>query len=103
MSILKGVLEEEYQRLQYTKRQYSDLLSSLPKGSLSQKKRGNKVYIYRAFRIKDKVKFVYIGKADSEAAVEAYRQFKKRQQIQKQLKEVNNQIIALQRSLRVIK
>ncbi|MBC8452539.1 MAG: hypothetical protein H8D65_01625 [Spirochaetes bacterium] len=103
MGILQGVLEDELQRLENTKTYYKALVSELPKGSLSIKKRANSWYVYRAFRDGSKVQFVYIGKKDSLLAQKVETQLLKRKQIEGQLKVVIKQISAVKRSLRAFK
>ena len=65
MSIVKHILEEEYNRLLDLVKNYKDKLESLPKGSISKKERNNNIYLYRAFRKSGKVCFVYLGKEGS--------------------------------------
>lgn len=100
MSIIQHVLSEELERLEKLAQKYKRALSSLPKGSLSKKTRNGQVYIYRAYREKDKVKFEYIGKESSSASQEAQKALSKRQDYLSKLKKVNKDLIELRRALR---
>ena len=99
MSIFKDVLQEEYQRLQALKDKYNEELEKLPKGSISAKNRNNQYYYYLAYRVKDKVKFKYIGKKDSEALSKIEEQLSKRKEIESKLEQVNNAIKDLSKSV----
>lgn len=103
MTILQGVLEDELQRLLNAEIHYKEIVSALPKGSLSIKKRANNWYVYRVFRDGSKVRFVYVGKKDSLLVHDVEKQIKKRKQIEAQLKEVVEQITAVKRSVRAFK
>ncbi len=70
MSYVKGILQEELDRLKSLYKKYDEIVSSLPRGSLSVKKRNHKEYLYLAYREKSKVKFKYIGPKRSDKAKE---------------------------------
>jgi len=50
MAIIKGILLEEYKRLNNTKQAYLNKINALPKGSIRTKKIGNKFYHYLKYR-----------------------------------------------------
>ena len=60
MSILKSVLEEELERNLRNQKVYSELLSNLPKGSIYISTRNEKKYLYRKYRIKNKIINEYV-------------------------------------------
>lgn len=99
MSIIKGVLEEELQRLKQLTEEYEKQLSAIQKGSISRKKRNNNVYLYWAFRENDKIKFKYIGTEDSEAGKNALEDRNKRIKYQTLLKKVKSDIKEIKRAL----
>lgn len=76
MSYVKGILQEELDRLESLYQKYDEKVSSLPRGSLSVKKRNNKEYLYLAYREKSKVKFKYIGPKPSDRSKEIIENFK---------------------------
>lgn len=71
MSVIKHVLEEEYKRLLELADSYQKKIGNLPKGSISKKKRNNKVYLYRVYRDSEKIRYIYIGIDGSEQAKKA--------------------------------
>jgi len=66
MSVVVDVINEEAERLKSLIRLYDDKIAVLPKGSISEKPRGNRIYCYLAYRDGGKVKFEYIGSKDSD-------------------------------------
>jgi hypothetical protein len=68
MSYIKGIIQEEHQRLQALYQKYADKIDSFPKGAISVKKRNKNEYLYLANRQGGKVKFIYIGSVSSEEA-----------------------------------
>jgi hypothetical protein len=98
MGIIKDILKEELDRLEDLAMRYQQILDDLPKGSISVKKRHNNFFVYRAYRIKDKVKFDYIGKESSPAVALAREQLKKRRKYVTLLKKVKDNIKEIKRS-----
>jgi len=92
MGYLKQVLNDEYDRLQALCKKYKDEISSLPKGSISIKKRNQKEYLYLAFRQKEKVKFKYIGQLQSNDSKDVIKKVKLRKQFEEKLKQVKNNL-----------
>ena len=99
MSILKSVLQEEYQRLIELLNNYEDKLKKLPKGSISRKVINREVYLYRVFRENGKIRFIYIGKEKSEVGKKALRDRKERIKYQDLLKQVKSEIKEIRRAL----
>jgi len=66
MSVVIDVIQEEANRLKSLIRMYDEKIAELPRGSISEKARGNRMYCYLAYRDGEKVKFDYIGSRDSE-------------------------------------
>ena len=91
MSVLKDVIQEEFNRLNSLVELYDEKIASFPKGSLSVKNRKGHAYCYRAFREEGKVRFVYLGKPDSPKARDFSKQLEKRQRYeQKRKKSMEN-------------
>ncbi len=70
MSVLFGVMEEEQERLKEVSALYEARLTSLPRGGLRMRKRGDKIYVYLQYRDGVIVRNRYIG-VDGSAAVKA--------------------------------
>ncbi|MBI1871190.1 MAG: hypothetical protein HYS07_08375 [Chlamydiae bacterium] len=100
MGPLQGVLEEELRNSLYLKRSYERALSKLPKGSLVEKKIKGHRYVYLVYREKGRVRFKYLGKANS-IDLEKYREDKiYRAKYRKLLSQVGRQIRFLRKALR---
>lgn len=99
MSAVHDILREEYTRLERLKDQYIQELESLPRGTISQKKIRNHEYYYLAYRIKDKVKFEYLGKKDAPRLKEIRTQLDRRKEIEGKLKQVHKSIKEIGKSL----
>ena len=78
MSVVVDVIQEESERLRSLIRLYDDKIAELPKGSLSEKVRGNRLYYYLAYRVGSSVKFDYIGPQNSEKVKDIREQFEQR-------------------------
>jgi hypothetical protein len=100
MAIVFEILEDERRRLVELKESYERRIAELPRGSLSRKKRWNKDYCYLAYREAGKVKFDYIGPADSEAVEEMVGRVEQRKTIEKKLREVLDNLDQVERGLR---
>jgi len=99
MSILKDVLKDEYERLKSLERWYNHEIASLPKGSISIKKRKGREYLYINYRQKDRVKSDYVGYASSEKSSEMISKIEKRKEYEKELKAVKSDLKELERAL----
>ena len=98
-SELRGILEEECNRLQELAEVYKDKISNLPKGHISIKRINNNEYAYLSFREKDKIRSTYIGKPSSEKADKMKERIEKRKEYRSKLKVVKNKIKQLQKIL----
>lgn len=88
MSYIKNIMQEEHQRLQALCQKYGDKIDSLPKGTVSIKKRNKGEYLYLASRRDGKVKFDYIGSVGSVKARKIQEQVKFRKDYELKLKQV---------------
>jgi len=101
MAIIKGVLREELENSLRMKEDYERELAKLPKGALVKKKIKGHEYYYLVLREKGKVKFIYKGKAVSEAELRKYKEAKEyRAKYRKSLSQVKKQIKFLRSTLR---
>ncbi len=62
MSVIKNVLEDEYNRLNQLIKKYKKEINKLQKGSISYKNIKGHTYAYLAYRDKGKLNFKYLGK-----------------------------------------
>ena len=92
MSYVKNIMQEEHQRLRALSRKYSDKIASLPRGTVSIKKRHNSDYLYLACRRNGKVKFDYIGPAGSDKARQVMEKVKDRKDYEKKLRQVKSDL-----------
>lgn len=92
MSYIKNIMREEHQRLQVLYQKYINKIKSLPKGTVSIKKRNKSEYLYLANRRDGKVKFDYIGSIGSEKAHEIIEQVKFRKDYELKLKQVKSDL-----------
>ena len=99
MSVIKHILEEEYARLLELAESYQEKIKNLPKGSIAKKIRNNKVYLYRAYRDSDKIRYIYIGIDGSEKAKKALADREEWIKYNNLLKEVKSEIREIKRAL----
>ncbi len=85
MSLILEMIKQEEKRILFMKNKYKKQLATLPKGTLSLKK---KEYYYLTYRDGKSVVSDYIGKY-SEDVEKLKRQIERRRQIEKMLKELN--------------
>ena len=100
MSYLKGVLQEEYERLKALQKKYNNEISALPHGSISIKKRNQKEYVYLAYRKKRNVKFEYIGSLSSEKSKNMIKKVKLRKEYEIKLKQVKKDLEEIQKVIK---
>ena len=92
MSYIKNIMQEEHQRLQALYQKYIDKIDSLPKGTVSIKKRNKSEYLYLASRRDGRVKFDYVGSVGSENASKILEQVKFRKDYELKLKQVKGDL-----------
>ena len=66
MSFIISMVDSEKTRIEYMIEKYSEELKTLPKGTISEKKSGNKVYCYLKYREGKKIVSKYIPQGDLE-------------------------------------
>lgn len=97
MSYVKNIMKEEHQRLQALSKKYINKIDSLPKGSVSIKKRNKSEYLYLANRRDGKVKFDYVGSVGSEKARKIMEQMESRKDHKQKLKQVKSDLKEIER------
>ena len=101
MSVIRDVLQDEYNRLNSLLDFYEKKISEHPKGSIQVKKRGYQFYSYQVYRDHQKVKYHYIGKEGSKESKDFSAKMEKRHQYEQKLKESKVKLEELSRLLRV--
>ena len=99
MNFLKNIIEEEQHRLMALIKKYQSEILSLPRGSISIKKRKKKKYIYLAVREKEKVKFQYIGPVLSQKPEDLIKKIQKRKDFEEKLKKVKKDLMEVEKAL----
>ncbi len=103
MSYIKAILQEEYQRLKALSDKYNDEINSLPRGSISIKKRNQREYLYLAYRQQSKLKFEYIGPVASEKSQTVLNQIDLRKEFEHKLKQVKKDLLEIEKVTNGIK
>lgn len=101
--MLKAVLLDEKERLRALMGKLSNKLKPYQKGSYSIRKRGNKEYAYRVYRMGDEVNVEYIGKVDSQKSIEFKQMVEERRELEGRLKNAKSQMKEIERALRGFK
>jgi hypothetical protein len=99
MSIIKDILRDERDRLSSLEYQIKEEILSLPKGSLSRKKRSNRFFLYLAYREGDKVIFKYVGKENSPEVRSLEEGIRRRRKLEKRLREIKVSLKEIKRGL----
>ena len=99
MSIIKDILKDEKERLILLKNQIEEQISSLPKGSLSKKRRSNRFFYYLAYREGRKVIFKYVGKENSSRVISLNEDIQKRRKFEKRLRDIKRDLKDINRGL----
>lgn len=99
MSIIFGVLREEFERLEQLAKKYRQEIQALPKGSIQKKRRNGHCYVYLSYRKQNKVISKYIGKDCSPEAEALVQKVHLRKTYQKKLKQVTNDLKEIQKVL----
>jgi len=100
MSIMRGILEEELNRLEELSVFYKEKIAEAPRGSISAKERGGKRYIYLARREDKKIIFDYVGKDVPEVRDALNDHIRQRKEYQAKLRQVRENLKEVKRALR---
>ncbi len=87
MGIIKGVIKEEYERLNRLMRVYQKEIKKYSKGSISIKRRRARHYAYLAYWSEGRAHFQYLGQPSSDKVKKIANQIKARQKYESLLKE----------------
>lgn len=66
MNMILHIVKQEKQRIEYMLQKYQDELSSLPKGAISGRMVGDKIYYYLKYRDGKKIISQYVSKKEIE-------------------------------------
>jgi hypothetical protein len=100
MSIIFGIMKEEYNRLREAEGVYRKSVDKAVQGAPRVKHIGNKDYLYLERREGGKVVDKYVGPAESQKAVEVLNNVKRRRKDQESLKKVRRDLKDVKRVLR---
>ena len=92
MSIAKDILIDEYKRLKNLLQDYLVRINKLPKGCIRKRIIKKNIYYYLAYRLKDKIKYDYIGKKESEKYNEIKELLLQRKKLSDKISEVKQYI-----------
>jgi hypothetical protein len=99
---IKEVLKEELGNSLRMQRDYRRALAKLPRGSVVRKVIRGRPYFYVAYRVKDRVRFIYKGREMDEQELAKYRDAKKfRVQYRQHLSTLRKQVVFLKKALRI--
>lgn len=101
MEAIQNILLEELDNSKRLYKNYALELKKLPRGSLVKKKIHHQFFYYLAYRIEEKVHFEYLGKLKPEQIQQYKKNQQKRKLVKKLQKDAKNQIVFLERALRV--
>ena len=96
MNLVLSIVKQEKQRIQYMLDRYSIEHNLLPKGSISEKKVGNKTYFYLKYRDGKRVISKYVSKVNID---EIRSQIEKRKHIEVMIKSLQNELSLAERIL----
>lgn len=89
MSMILATIMQEKKRIEYMLAKYKENLECLPKGSISEKNVGNRIYYYLKYRDGKKVISQYISKSQIDVVRE---QIEKRKHIEAMIKSLQDEL-----------
>lgn len=98
--IVKGILQEELDRVRSLKKKYEEKLKEYPPGYLLERRAREKVYHYLSYRHGNRIKQKYLGPLSEEKLKEYRRKIEDKRALRGQLAEVKRNIKYLERLLR---
>lgn len=96
MNMILSTIMQEKERISYMLKKYQEEYDQLPKGSISEKKSGDKIYYYLKYREGKKVISQYISK---EAIAEIRTQIEKRKHIEAMIKSLQEELAIAEKVL----
>jgi len=86
MSVIEDVLKEEVKRLEENIHFFSNMLKSIPRGTVSIQKISNNYFVYRKKKVDGRVVSEYIGKKGSKESIKAFEDAEKYRKVKKDLR-----------------
>lgn len=90
MNMILTTIAQEKKRIEYMLRKYQEEYQCLPKGTLSQRKIGDRIYYYLKYREGKKVVSQYISKDDVEVLRE---RIDKRRHIEAMIRSLQDELV----------
>lgn len=100
MSIIKGVLEEEYERLKRMEIAYSSKINELPKGSIQIKTIKGRKYAYLVRREGKRVVSKYLNTNENQMDV-LRKQIEQRKKFQKEIRQIQEDFKVIKRAIHI--
>ena len=100
MSIIKGVLEEEYERLKRMEIAYSSKINELPRGSIQIKTIKGRKYAYLMSREGKKVVSRYLNTDENQMNV-LRKQIEQRKKFEKEIRQIHEDFKVIKRAIRL--
>jgi len=101
MSVLKVVLEEEIERLEFSLNSYQKLLETLPRGTIFVRKIHNASFAYRKRKEEGKVVSEYLGPINSAKTIEEVEKSKEFKRIKKNISILKADLTKLRKAMKV--
>ena len=98
-NLIKSMLEEELDRNLRAQKAYKALVGTLPKGSIKVMRRNKKAYCYLRYRVGNKVKTDYAGKADV-VEVELREKIAQRNTAMQELRQLKKEQLYIEKALK---
>lgn len=91
MSVLKGVLFEEKERLELIIFEYQKKIDNLPKGSIFIRKMRNSFFVYRRHRSGNQIISEYIGSVDNDISKKAISDYEEIKRLKENMREAKSE------------
>ena len=101
MSVLRGVLFEELERLENNKVAYEEMLAKLPRGTIFVRKMGKSSFVYRKRKEQGKVVSEYLGNNTSEKAKQAIEEYNEYRRLRENIRSINCEIVILRKACKL--
>lgn len=99
--MIRGVLEDHYERLKSMEQSYKEKLESMPKGNIRLKKIRGRLYPYLDYREDGKMVSKYLNKLSKEELNELQFKLEQHKKLVKNLREVKRDCMILEKALKL--
>jgi hypothetical protein len=99
--MIRGVLEDHYERLKSMEQSYKEKLESMPRGNIRLKKIRGRLYPYLDYREDGKMVSKYLNKLSKEELNELQFKLEQHKKLVKNLREVKRDCMILEKALKL--